>query len=106
MVQDGGKGSSPRKQRDDESYRSNWDKIFGKKKPMNYKVTYLDEYMEAMDIKCLLHVEEVTLFNVGRASLDALSEMKKYGQLPKRVAAVEITIGDQVTRHSLNSDTL
>lgn len=29
----GGKGSAPRKQRDDEAYGKGWDAIFGKKKP-------------------------------------------------------------------------
>lgn len=31
-MSDGGKGSAPRKQRDDDAFRSNWDKIFGQKK--------------------------------------------------------------------------
>jgi len=30
-MSDGGKGSAPRKQRDDEAYSRNWENIFGKK---------------------------------------------------------------------------
>ena len=39
-MSDGGKGSSPRKQQDQESYAKNWDAIFGsstKKKPDEHK---------------------------------------------------------------------
>lgn len=31
-MSDGGKGSAPRKQRDDDAFRQNWETIFGKKK--------------------------------------------------------------------------
>ena len=31
-MSDGGKGSAPRKQRDDEAYSRNWETIFGKKR--------------------------------------------------------------------------
>lgn len=30
-MSDGGKGSAPRKQRDDEAYAKHWEQIFGKK---------------------------------------------------------------------------
>lgn len=33
---DGGKGSAPRQQRDDDAFRKNWDLIFGKKKDPCY----------------------------------------------------------------------
>lgn len=32
---DGGKGSAPRKQRDDAAFAANWDKIFGSKEKAN-----------------------------------------------------------------------
>lgn len=31
-MSDGGKGSAPRKERQDDKFRENWEKIFGKKK--------------------------------------------------------------------------
>ena len=38
-MSDGGKGSAPRKQRDDEAYTKNWERIFGKKQQDQKKQT-------------------------------------------------------------------
>ena len=50
-MSDGGKGSSPRKQQDQESYAKNWDAIFGKtKKPVEVPLALKDwSYEESLE---------------------------------------------------------
>lgn len=47
MSSDGGKGSAPRKMRNDEAYANNWELIFGKKQ--NGKSTSKDHRVQGTD---------------------------------------------------------